>query len=837
MMYRFLLALLAAGLPALAMAQLLSPSEFLPHEHGEQFTPHHLVVAYARHVADNSPRVQLQEYGATPEGRPLILLTISSEENLARIQDIRTANLQRAGMLPGTPAPELNQPVVWLSFGVHGNEAGGTESSMSTLYELAREDRADIKEWLSSTVVLLDPSLNPDGYDRYTQWYRRVAPKANTPEPHTLEHQEPWPGGRVNHYLFDLNRDWAWQTQPESRQRLALYQQWLPHVHVDVHEQYPDNPYYFAPAAAPYHEHITDWQAEFQMKAGQNHASHFDKQGWLYFTREVFDLLYPSYGDTYPTFNGSIGMTHEQAGHGISGRGILMENGDTLTLQDRIDHHTVAALSTVEVAYNNREKLLSSFSAYFKKAAEGTVGQFQSFVISKDNPQGKIKPLLDLLDRNQIRYGTATQAREIKGYDYRTGGNGSYQVKEGDLVIPSAQPMSTLVQVLFEPEPALEDSLTYDITAWALPFAYGLKAVASDTKVPQAEGFTLAPLVSNTNGNSQPAYAYLYPWQSFSDARFLSAAMQAGLKPRLATGRFELEGQAYPAGSIAFTRADNRKLGEAFDTRILALAEKHQQPITPVYTGFSDSGFDLGSESMSFIDMPKTALLTGPSTNANSFGEAWHYFEQSLDYPVFLISAEDISSEVLSHYDVVVMPEGRYAFSESQQGALGEWMRRGGRVIAIGRAVGAFAGQQGFSLATKRPEQKEAAAGQRLLPYAGQARRSITNYVPGAIFKTQLDITHPLAFGLGSHYYSLKTSSSAFELLERGWNAGYLSEAATPIGFAGAKAVENLKGSLVFGIENQGRGGVVYLVDNPLFRGFWEEGKLLFANALFFSQN
>lgn len=828
MNFRFLLFLILLGLPGLTAAQLLSPSEFLPHQHGAHFTPHHIVVDYMKYMAAQSPRVQLQQYGTSNEGRPLLLLVISSEENLAKLEGIRTNNLRRARQTEGSPEAALDRAIVWLSFGVHGNEAGATESSMSVLYELAREDQPEVAKWLEGTIVLLDPAINPDGYERYTHWYRSVAPAINTPEPATLEHREPWPGGRVNHYHFDLNRDWAWQTQVESQQRMAVYQKWMPHIHVDYHEQYPDNPYYFAPAAAPFHEYITDWQSDFQYEIGQNHARRFDKQGWLYFTREIFDLFYPSYGDTYPTFNGAVGMTYEQAGHGIAGRGVLMENGDTLTLKDRIAHHTETALSTIEVAYRSKAGLLEKFGAYFDKALRDPAGDYRSYVISKDNPTGKLKALTSLLDRNNIRYGTATGNRKLSAFDYQKSEKTSVSVREGDLVISAYQPQSTLVQVLFEPSPMLEDSLTYDITAWALPYAYGLKAFASSEKVNAEAGYGFPPVEKITD--DQP-YAYVSPWASVADAKFLTALQREGIKVRSAMASFGIQGKDYAGGTLVITRADNRKMPD-FDARVTRIAKDCKHALETLKTGFSDEGFDLGSDNLSFLNPPKVALFAGSDVSASNYGEVWHFFEQVLEYPIFLLKAAQLPNLDLGEYNVIVLAEGRYDINEAANQKLQAWVRSGGRLIALGSANRVLAEQSGFALERKEPEQ-DPPAPTKPEPYAGSSRRALSNYIPGAIFPVQVDNTHPLGFGLGETYYSLKTSSTAFNLLEEGWTVGYLNDPVTPIGFAGSQAVARLGGTIVFGMENKGRGAVIYLVDNPLFRSFWEEGRLLFCNALF----
>ena len=255
-------------------AQLKSPKAFLGYELGDKFTRHHSVVDYFKHVADVSSNVVLEEYGRTYENRPLLLAYIASDENMAQLETIRTDNLRRAGLLEGTPT--TNVSIVWLSYNVHGNEASSSEASLLTLYTLALQSDTAVQRWLKNTVVIIDPCLNPDGRDRYVNWYNSVVGEKYDPANLSREHREPWPGGRTNHYYFDLNRDWAWQIQTESRQRMKLYLDWMPQVHVDFHEQGYNEPYYFAPAAEPFHEVITPWQRSFQNSIGKNHARYFD---------------------------------------------------------------------------------------------------------------------------------------------------------------------------------------------------------------------------------------------------------------------------------------------------------------------------------------------------------------------------------------------------------------------------------------------------------------------------------------------------------------------------------------------------------------------------------
>ncbi len=836
------LAFIALFLTTSLFGQLKSPEDFLPTDYGKHFTPHHLLVDYFEHVSENSSQVILKEYGRTNEKRPLIWAVISSAENLKNIEIIRTDNLKRAGLMEGSPSDYKPVAIVWLSYGVHGNEAGGSESSLATIYELTRSNNKKVQDLLENAVVIMDPSINPDGYSRYTHWNWNAANLQATANPESREHNEPWPGGRVNHYYFDLNRDWAWQTQVETQQRLEVYHQWMPHIHVDYHEMGHNSPYYFAPAAQPYHQYITDWQGDFQHDIGKNHASHFDKNNWLYFTKEVFDLFYPSYGDTYPIFNGAIGMTHEQAGHGRAGRAILMENGDTLTIRDRINHHLTTSISNIEVSANNAKKLRDNFENYFKQSINNPQGNYKSFIISGNNDVAKLKALIQFLDKHRIKYGKA--GKTMKGsnvYDYSTNKSTNYDIKENDLIISAYQSKSVLMQVLFEPDPFLIDSLTYDITAWSAPHAMGLQAYASTQKLKPSAEYSFETFQAPTNYGTP--YAYIASWQSLNDAKFLGQILNKGIKVRTTAKTFSLSGKEYPTGTLVITRADNRK-NKNFDKIIQSVASQNEKILVATQTGYADSGHDLGSGNMSLLNMPKVALIHGDRVSGNAFGHTWHFFEQDLAYPISVLSDKQLSYANLRNYDVIIMQEGSYNLNKGTQDKLKDWMYDGGRLIAIGRAISSLSGKDGFNIKRKEvdddegmsKEEKEARKmNHRLENFGDQERNAISDQMPGAIFKLNIDNTHPLGYGLPDYYYSLKTSSAKYEYLNGG-NVGYISNELNVLGFAGANVKKKMKETVVFGVQNMGRGKVIYLVDNPVYRGFWKHGKFLFSNAIFMVQ-
>jgi len=799
-----------------------SPEEFLGYKLGERFTRHHKVVEYFTYVSKQLDNVELEKYGETNEKRPLYITYISSKKNIQNLEQIRLANLGQTGLKSKS---DNDIAIVWLSYNVHGNEASSTEASMQTLYELVTQK----KDYLENTLVIIDPCINPDGRDRYVNWFNQVSSSPYNPDQTAKEHREPWPGGRANHYLFDLNRDWAWATQVESAQRLRVYNKWMPHVHVDFHEQFINNPYYFAPAAEPFHEIITDWQRGFQTQIGKNHAKYFDQKGWLYFTKESFDLLYPSYGDTYPTYMGAIGMTYEQAGHGMAGLGINTDHGYELTLIDRVAHHKTTGLSTVEIASKNAAKLNSEFKKFF----DNRKLLYKSYVLKNEN-KDKTERLIALLDKHEITYEYAEKG-QVKGYNYQTQKEDRMNVNSKDLVIHTNQPKGKMVKVLFEPNAKLADSLTYDITAWSIPYAHGFKAMASKTKVSSRKDVISGMVFNNVDKN---AYAYLAKWNSLEDATFLAQILHADLRVRFAEGDFTLEGQSYKKGTLIVLRGDNKN-NKDFDAKLTGLANKYGRALQPVKTGFVSSGKDFGSSSVNPINKQKVAVLSGQGTSSLSFGEIWHFFEKQLEYPLTILDTDYFSRVNLDDYDVLIIPNGFYGSVLNKSGLekVKKFSQGGGTVIAIGNALRAFADKKGFALKSKKAKKADEKAQPKanLTPYADRERAGAINLITGAVFKSKVDETHPLAFGYGKEYFSLKLGSRSYEYLKNGGNVAYYAKDTKNVsGYAGSKAAKNIPESLLIGEERQGVGSIIYMVDNPLFRSFWENGKLFFVNAIFF---
>jgi hypothetical protein len=814
----------------IAFAQeLQSPSEFLGYKLGSQFTSHFRIIEYFKYVAGASKNVKLLQYGTTNEGRPLIAMFIASDENIGRLEEIRQHNLSLAGLSNNNTTLKDAPAIVWLSYNVHGNEPSSSEASMQALFELVDHSNTRTQSWLNNTLVVIDPCLNPDGRERYINYYNSVKSAVPDADPSSREHSEPWPGGRVNHYYFDLNRDWAWQTQKETRARVALFNQWLPQVHVDFHEQGYNSPYYFAPAAEPFHRDITVWQRDFQTIIGKNNAKYFDQHGWMYFTKEEFDLLYPSYGDTYPIYNGSVGMTYEQGGIG-AGLAITTRNGDTLTLADRISHHLSNSLSTVEATSENAAKALNEFKKYFDDSRNNPPGEYKTYIIKNDNPD-KINMLGDLLHRNGIKFGYGVKGINI-GYNYINGKTEQFEINSHDMVISAYQPKSVLLNVLLEPRTFVADSNTYDITAWSLPYAYGLKAYGVKEAIkPSTEKITdKAPPqpVSKTQ-----VYAYISPWRSVCDVKFLSELLKRHIKVRCAQMPFEQNGKKFAPGSLIITRAGNSNVD--FENMVLGAAADCKVELVPLSSGFVDKGADLGSSLIKPIHAPRIMLITGEGASAEAMGEIWHFFEQQINYPVTLARYRDLNRVRLNDFDVLIFPDGYYEDLPADR--LQNWVHDGGKLIAMENTVSLLVDKKGFSIKSFPAEKRDTANKNNpdlVKLYADRDHEAIRSSVPGAIYKVDMDNTHPLGFGLDKYYFTLKLNDVLYTYLgDDGWNVGTVKKNAYVEGFVGQKAKGKIKDGLLFGVQSLGHGSVVYLVDDPLFRSFWENGKLLFSNAVF----
>lgn len=815
-----------------AHSQLKSPSEFLPN-YGKQVTFYHQTEAYFEHLVKQSSFIKHHIYGQTSEERNLNVYFVSSPENLANLEEIRNNNLNSIGLSDKKNQKIGDKLLVWISFSVHGNEYAGMESAMTVAYELVNPNNKESKEWLKNTIVILDPCENPDGLSRYANWLREISGKKTHPDLYDREHMEEWPSGRYNHYIFDLNRDWAWQTQIESQKRIALYNQWMPQVHADIHEMGFEEPYFFPPSAEPLHAFIDPYQKDFHLALGKNIARKFDQENWLYNTRERFDLFYPSYGDTYPTYNGAVGMTLEQGGIG-AGREVRLKNGNSLTTKDRLTHHAKAVLTIIETANTQSAELLKGFRGFMTNSRSKGKGIYSTYVM-KNNP--KSEQLVALLKKNNIEFSFADASQKSVGYNYKTQKENSFSIEPNDLIIKVNQPRAVMTQVLFEPHQKLNDSLSYDITAWDLPLAYGLEGYALKNSIAIK---TKAFIENLAKALPEKVYAFHIPWNNRTSASVLSLLHQKGIKVRMASRKAIFGDVTVEPGGLIVSKGDNPKLVD-FEKTISELV-KIKTDYNYLVSGFSENARDLGGENFVLLESPKVLLLSGKGINPTEFGAVWHYLDEVVQYPVSIVDVANVKNMDWTDFNTLILADGNYNFSDEQRKQLDEWIKKGGKVIAMNNALSLFEGNPNYALTLfasdeeklkLEKEQQEKELKDRLLDFENTERRMISASIPGAIIENNLDITHPLSFGLGNKYFSLKTDARHYPLLTKAMNVIYVPKNYKSYGFIGNEVKRKLDETVSFAIDKKGNGQVIYMIDNPLFRGFWENGIVLFSNALF----
>jgi hypothetical protein len=511
-------------------------------------------------------------------------------------------------------------------------------------------------------------------------------------------------------------------------------------------------------------------------------------------------------------------------------------------LKDRLTHHFTAGISTVEVTSQQAGRVVDEFEKYYRDNVTNPAAPYKSYVIKADNNPDKVNQLTRWMDIHGIRYGKSGAARSpLRGYDYQTQTVTNVILGAEDLIIPVHQPKSRFITAVFEPTSHLSDSATYDITAWNLMYSYNLKAFATSERLAVNKPFV--PAQAENSSIPDAPYAYLFRYLGIQDAVFLAALHKQNIKVRSAQLAFVANGQSYEPGTLIVTRRNNEGVTD-FDQAIIKLAKAHGRKINTTTTGFVEKGKDFGSGYVNYLKAPRVAMLFGEQTASNNAGEIWHFFEQQLHYPITQLGPDYLRSIDLKKYDVLIVPEGNYrVFDDSMLDQLNTWISGGGRLVVLANALPSFAEKKGFALKgytsdseknDAEKKMKEAREQDVLMHYEDAQRKQLSESISGAIYKVVIDKSHPLAFGLDGTYYTLKTNELRYGYLENGWNVGTLPAGARPVqGFAGFSINKKMGKSLALGVEDKGQGNIIYIVDNPLFRSFWEGGKMVFANAVF----
>jgi len=840
----------------------------LGHDHGELITPPEGVAQYLQALQKAAPtKSRLIQYATTWEGRPLWLFVIGSPDRIAKLDQIK-ADIQRFADPRRTPAADGDRlarelpVVVWLVHGVHGNEISSADAALVEAYHLlASQGDAGVDAVLRDALVLIDPMQNPDGRARFIATNSQGRAMAADPTPYSAEHDEPWPGGRSNHYLFDMNRDWFAQSQPETRGRIKIGLEFQPQITVDLHEQGGDNAYYFSPPAEAINPHVTKSQIAGWELLGRANAARFDERGWAYYIREVYDAFYPGYGDSWPTFQGSIGNTYEQA----SARGLAFARSDgaTLTYRDGVMHHFNAAIVTATTAARNREMLMRNYLEYRRSAiAEGEKGPIREYVLVP----GQDVSRADLLARNLATQGIEVRrAEEPIKLATRT-------IPAGAYLVSNAQPTARMIRNLLDPKTEqsaefikkqeerrkmrLNDQI-YDITAWNLPMLFDVELVTSPTAIAVKTSavpsqydapFPVRPLAASKVG-------YLMPWGSAAVA--LSAdAMRQGIRIRSVGGAFTHNGRRYPIGTAFIRNAENPA---DLAAKLSALAVKHGAELVPIDSTWVDDGTSLGSNDVAALKTPKILLAWDAPTLSLSAGWTRYTLERRFGAAVTAVRTASLGRANFNDYDVIVLPSGNYGgqINDAVLNRIKDWLRSGGTLVtlaeasrwATGSSVGLLdttgllkdgrpdvpppSGSTGSTGSTSSNNSKPVEFD---YDKAIQPERERPASQPGAILRVTLDTNHWLTAGNDGETQVMIEGNRVFAPLKlnSGRNVGVYEKKDKLIasGLIWPDAQDILVQKAFLMHQPFGQGHVIAFAEEPNYRAFTESTMLLFMNAV-----
>lgn len=868
-----------------------TPQSVIGHEVGERFTHFYQAEQFYKSVAQTSDRVRLIKYGETYEGRTLYLLFISSPDNLRQLETIRQNILQlndprKTNATTAENLAKSTPPICWLSYNVHGNESSSAEAALQVVYRLAAGEDAETKFILDNAVVIIDPLVNPDGRERYVNYFEQTMGRNPNPDINAAEHSENWPGGRFNHYLFDLNRDWAWQTQRESQARIKMYLQWNPQVHVDYHEMGAESTYYFPPNALPINTNVPPQVIKWLKAFGEANAKAFDAHGWQYFTHEGFDLFYPAYGDSWPAFNGAVGMTYEQAGGGGAGSRVKLRDDTFLTLKDRVAHHVATSFATLATTARNRVDLLRDYYQGKQEAVDqGLKGPVRAYLIPPGPDAERIASLVNLLISQGIEVSRAPQSFSAEGIRDYFGTVATHKdFPAGTYIVNLAQPLGRLARALLEPEASLKDKFFYDITAWSAPLAFGVDTFFAEKTISTAlEPVKQVTLEGSRVVGGKAVAAYVFEWNTNSAARLLGRLLKEDVKASVAIKPFTIQGKAFAQGTIIIPVIRNK---EDLHDKLAAYAGELHVAVFAQNSLLAQSGIDLGSNHVRPIRKPKIAVAMNTPVSPSEYGAIWNLFDNKFQIDFTPIKVDQLRSADLREYNVLIFPDdsgtGRGYTRVVDRGTIDKlkaWVRDGGTFIGIrGGAVFATEKRSGLTSVTYRyvikrdddarveeekaaqpppgsagakpaeasappaardekssKEKEEKELAEKLMTWEQKEEKQETERIPGALMKIQLDNTEPLAFGYGKEIVVANLTSPILALTSKGDNVGYYPKENFRVsGFITEENLKKLPNTGYLIRETLGRGHVVLYADDPNFRSFWEGTSRLFLNSIFF---
>jgi len=805
---------------------ITTPEAFLGWQVGEWHVSHDLLSFYMEQLAQESDRVTIETYARSHENRPLKLLTITSGKNHNRLDDIRQSHVD---ITEGKQVSVSDLPaVVYQGYSIHGNESSGSNAAMLVAYYLAAGKSQEVLKTLDELVILLDPSYNPDGLHRFSTWVNSNRYTNLIYDNQSREFNEPWPRGRTNHYLFDLNRDWLLLTHPESRGRIKNFHKWKPNVLTDHHEMGTNSTFFFQPGIPSRTNPNTPQEnQDLTEDISVFHAAALDEIGSLYYSKENFDDFYYGKGSTYPDAHGAIGILFEQA----SSRGHLQESiNGVLSFPFTIRNQVKTSLSTQKAAVNMRETLIN-FKAKFYKDLKNKAknNQIKSYIF-QDEEVSKAHRFIDKLLQHDIDVYQA--AKDVKT-------NRKSFKKEQSYVVPLDQTQYTLVKTLFEKVTTFNDSLFYDVSAWTMPLAFDIDY--AELNKSQSSGLlgaqlTTAPTKMSTVELSPASYAYIIPWDQYESPRAIYLLLAEGLRIKTITESFSttIDGQAHRfcEGSIVVPIHNQSEDAAEIHKILIKIKDTENLNIVSVSSG-SIGSIKLGSPDQKSIELPRIALISGEGTNSYDVGELWHHLDVELNMPFTMLDKRQFNRSNLDKYNIILMADGRYNDSQIDDKKLAKWVKDGGTLIAFKSAID-FLSQKEIIGVNKRGASFKS---EDLTDYSRIGSSNGAQRIGGCIFNTEIVLNHPLAFGYDDNEIPMLKRGTRVYTVDSNQLAVPAKYTSNPLlsGYSSKENLSNIKDSAAIMVHGVGNGKVISFVDNILFRGYWFGGHRLFANAIFYN--
>ena len=812
--------------------EIPSPEEFLGYPIGEYHTRHDLVVAYMEKLAELSDKATLMVYGKTNENRKLIMLTITSLENHKNFDAIKKKHLQVVD-INSNITDFSNLPIfINLAYGVHGNEPSSTEAAMLTAYTLIASENTKVKEYLKETVIFLDPTINPDGRDRHTNWANTFRGNPLIADKNDIEHNEGWPRGRTNHYWFDLNRDLLLAVQPESNARLKWYHEWYPNVVTDFHEMGTSSTYFFEPKnmsaslnpVTPKENYTT-----LNNLFAEQFSADLDKIGSLYFTGEQYDATYPGYGSTYMDLQGSLALLFEQA----SSRGHLQETPTgEISFPFTIRNQYVSSFATIKATIKNKNLLYSYQNDFFKKSIEkATKSKVKGYVFGDNYDKNRTKAFLDVLLKHKIKVYSLDKNLDINNITFKAGN--SY-------VVPTKQNQHYMVQTLFETYEKYRDSVYYDASAWSLVNFYNMK-YNSLTKIPKySNEITVENNKISLESIQKSDYAYLIPWDDYYAPAALYALQDKGLIVKTSLKPFSISANGkdtkFNRGALLISSSLQAITKDSLYSIVNSVSKKYNLQAYGVNSGFTSSGNGLGSRSIVTLKKPKAMMLVEGGVSSYEAGEVWHLFEQRVHMPISKVPERNFYRTDLNKYNVIIMVSGNYKMLDKKsKEKLKSWISHGNTLITSAKS-------NTWAIKNKIVDEslvkviKDSSKQNDRINYA-DARGTIGKQsIGGAIFEVDLDITHPLGFGYHDNKLPVYKNNSVFIMPSKNKfsTVAKYSESPHIDGYITIENLEKMGKAASIVVSKIGSGRVVMFADNPNFRGSWYGTNKLFMNAVFF---